>query len=173
VISVTKSVTVTSTNCPSGASPSPPAGTACPGGVLTYSLAYADVGPAASVGTHVGTEPYAAYTALEGWAINVFEDGSGYGAYANVGSGAASNGGTWGASSFGLNAAPADTTSGTTYTYYLCTAVNACPTTSTFSTGTYPSKTAGPNVFSALIGGVNYMLPVGGSGTITYNVTVK
>ncbi|HTV72824.1 MAG TPA: hypothetical protein VME66_03845 [Candidatus Acidoferrales bacterium] len=151
VIKLTKSVTVVSTNCPSGASPSPPAGTVCPGGVLQYSVAYANVAPIASTTTNVGTQPAWSYAALypEAGQLVITENGSV---------------GNWGANTFGLNAAPTATTSGTTFAY---------SGGSAFASGTYPSMTAGYTSFTATIGGSTYQLPPGGSGTITFNVTVR
>jgi hypothetical protein len=159
VVTLTNSVSVTSSNCPSGASPSPPAGTVCPGGVLHYALAYANVAPAAAVGVNVGTEPAFAYAALTMTAGALTDDGT-----------AAGN--TWGADSFGLNAAATDTTSGTTFAYYACT--TSCASSSSFASGTYPSITAGPNKFIATIGGSpSYQIVPGASGTISFNVTVR
>jgi hypothetical protein len=149
VIKLTKSVSVTSTNCAN----SPPAGTVCPGGVLQYSEAYSNVAPSVAVTTNVGTEPSFAYAALKTGAGQVVltEDG-------------AASGNNWGANSFGLNAAPGDTTSGTTYAY---------SGGSGFASGTYPTITAGYTKFIATIGGASGTLAPGASGTITFNVTVR
>jgi hypothetical protein len=148
-IKLTKSVSVTSTNCAN----SPPAGDVCPGGVLQYSEAYANVAPSVAVTTNVGTEPTFAYAAIKTGAgqVAITEDG---GASAN----------NWGANSFGLNAAPSDTTSGTTYSY---------SGGSAFASGTYPSITAGYTKFIATIGGASGTLAAGASGTITFNVTIR
>ncbi|MGP6159918.1 MAG: hypothetical protein ACLPYS_20885, partial [Vulcanimicrobiaceae bacterium] len=63
-LKLTKSVVVTSTNCPSGVTAG--AGATCPGGVLTYTLAFADLAPAglAAGGTGLGTEPAFATNAI-------------------------------------------------------------------------------------------------------------
>jgi hypothetical protein len=149
VIKLTKLVSVTSTNCAN----SPPAGTVCPGGVLQYSEAYTNIAPSAAVNTNVGTEPSFAYAALKTGAgqVAITEDGN-------------ASGNNWATDSFGLSAAPSDTTSGTTYSY---------SGASGFASGTYPSITAGYTKFIATIGGASATLAPGASGTITFNVTIR
>jgi hypothetical protein len=154
-VKLTTSVSVTSTNCPSGASPAPPAGTVCPGGVLAYTVTYLNVAPAAVApgGANAGTEPV--------WAVAGVTTGAGTLALTEDGNAA---GNSWGTNTFGLNAAPSDSTGGTTYSY---------APSSTFASGTYPSITAGPSSFVATVGGASFKLQPGTSGTITFNVTVK
>jgi hypothetical protein len=96
----TKTVTVTSANCPAGASPSPPAGTVCPGGTLQYTLDYRNImkGPGAG-----STIPAAAQLFSKPGTLVIAEDGA-----------AGTN--TWAANSGGLLAAATDTTAGTTFT---------------------------------------------------------
>jgi hypothetical protein len=159
VVTLSNSLAVMSTNCPSGTSSSPPAGTVCPGGVLHYTLAYANIAPAAAVGSHVGTEPSFAYAALIMTAGTLVDDGT-------------ATGNTWGADSFGLSAAASDTVLGTTFAYYSCTP--SCAPTNTFASGTYPILAVGPNKFTATIGGSgSYQIVPGASGAITFNVTVR
>ena len=124
----------------------------CPGGVLGYSIAYANIVPSAT-STHLGTEPSFAYAALNGGTggLVITCDGS-------------ASGNAWAANTFGLNAAPSDTTANTTYVYTPNIA---------FASGTYPSITAGPTKFVATVGGASGALSMGGSGTISFNVTVK
>jgi hypothetical protein len=126
---------------------------ACPGAVLTYSIAYLNVAPAASTGTNVGGELSWMYAALNITAGSLVITADG-GAAGNV----------WDTDSFGLNAAPSDTTSGTTYVYTPNIA---------FATGTYPNITAGPTKFVATVGGASGVVNAGGSGTITYNVRLQ
>jgi hypothetical protein len=146
VMKLTKSFTITSNNCPVTA----PANTVCPGGIIQYSVAYLDVTPAAMT-TNKGTDPAFAYaaTSTQAGTFIVTEDGSV---------------GNWATNTFGLNAAPTDTTSGTTYAY---------SSGSAFASGTYPGMTAGYTKFTATVGGAAYSLPPAASGTITFNVTVK
>jgi hypothetical protein len=153
VLELTQTVAVTSTNCPAGISPTNLG--ACPGGVLTYSLGYTNIAPTGSTVTNKGSEPLFAYNALisKAGGVVITVDGT-------------VAGNLWAANTFGLNAAPSDTTAGTTYTY---TGPNL------FSSGTYPSNTSGHTGFIATVGGVGAgnILLAGQSGTITYNVTVK
>jgi hypothetical protein len=150
VMKLTKSFSINSTNCPAGESPSPPANTVCPGGVIKYSLVYSDVVPTATM-TNIGTEPVWAYAACstQSGTFIVTEDGTV---------------GNWATNTFGLNAAPTDTTSGTTFAY---------SSGSAFASGTYPSMTAGYTKFTATVGGSSGTLVPGGSGTISFTVTVR
>ena len=154
-VKLTAAVSVTSTNCPAGASPAPPAGTVCPGGVLQYTVTYLNVAPAAVApgGTNAGTEP--------AWALAGITTGAGTLALTEDGN---ASGNSWGTNTFGLNAAPSDTTGGTTYTYL---------PSGTFASGAYPAITAGPSSFVATVGGAAFKLQPGLTGTITFNVTVK
>lgn len=150
VLQLTQTVAVTSTNCPAGISPTNLG--ACPGGVLAYSLIHTNIAPTGSTVTNVGSEPTFAYNALI----------SSAGGTVITADGTAANN-AWATYSFGLNAAPSDTTAGTTYAY----------TGSGFASGTYPTVTAGYTKFIATIGGGAHQVVAGETGTITYNVTVK
>ncbi|HEY0871756.1 MAG TPA: hypothetical protein VGD55_15255, partial [Acidothermaceae bacterium] len=151
VMKLTKSFSITSTNCPAGASPGPPANTVCPGGIIQYSIAYVNTVPAAMT-TNIGTESSLTWafaaTSTQAGTFLITDDGAV---------------GNWSTYTFGLNAAPSDTTASTTYAY----------TGSAFASGTYPSMTAGYSKFVATVGGSSFQCVPGTSGTITYNVTVK
>jgi hypothetical protein len=170
-LTITKSVVVTSTNCPSGTNPAGPANgnatAVCPGGVLTYSLAYQNVASAnleaggTGLGTSPNAEPAFATNALNPTNVLVTEDGA---ASNSSGTTYANN---WTADTFGLNAAASDSgyASATSFTYY--------PANLSFaSSGPYPNITAGYNKFTALLNGGSAVKP-GTTGTITFNVTVK
>jgi len=88
---LTKSVAVTSNGCPPGVSP--PAGGACPGGVLTYSLDYRNIAVAGN-GTEVANSGL--FLATKPGTLILSEDG-------------AAIGNTWAANTNGLNAAATDT----------------------------------------------------------------
>ncbi len=153
-VELTKTVTILSNGCPNE-SPGPPAGTVCPSGVIKYSVAYQNTAPAtvAPGGTNAGTEP--------AWALAGITTNAGTLAITEDG---AANGNNWTTYTFGLNAAPVDTTGGTTYVYTPNIA---------FAHGTYPNITAGPTKFVATVGGLAFNLQPGASGTITFNVTVQ
>jgi len=153
-VKVTKSQAIVS-NCPG--TPAPPANSVCPGGTITYTLAYANIAPAALAagGSGLGTEPAFATNAINvsAGSLTVSDDGT-----------AGTN--SWAASSFGIDAsvAPSSTTSGTTFTYTPATAL---------STGTYPAKTQGPTKIAAVVGGTTGVLAPGASGNVVFQVTVK
>jgi hypothetical protein len=152
-IKVTKSQAIVS-NCPG--TPAAAAGTVCPGGTITYTLAYANVAPAALAngGAALGTEPAFATNAINigSGTLTVTDDGTATG--------------SWSASTFGIDAtvAPASSTSGTTFTYTPSVAL---------SSGTYPAKTQGPTKIAAQIGGTTGVLVPGASGNVVFQVTVK
>jgi hypothetical protein len=160
VVKVTKSQAIVA-NCPTGATPAPPANTVCPSGTITYTLAYQNVAPAALAGggSGVGTEPG---FALNGLNVNagtlvVLDDGTVTNGWAT-----ATN-----PSTYGVDAAvaPASTTTGTVFTYTPNVAL---------SSGTYgTTKTTGPSKISAQIGGATGTLAPGASGTVTFQVTVR
>jgi len=106
---LTKSVAVTSNGCPPGVSP--PAGGACPGGVLTYSVDYRNIAVAGN-GTEVANA--ALFLATKPGTLVLAEDG-------------AAIGNTWAANTNGLNAAATDTPG------------TGGPWTSTFTTNTTAS----------------------------------
>jgi hypothetical protein len=168
-LKITKSVVATTTNCPAGASPVGPANgsttAVCPGGVLTYSLAYQNLAPAglATGGTGLGTEPAFATNSINLSSVLLTEDGS-----ASCSSGCTAYTNNWGSNTYGLNAAPADSlyTTKTTFTPSSGTA---------YASGTYPTMTAGYTKFTAGLNatGTPATVKPGDSGTITFNVTVK
>jgi hypothetical protein len=152
-VKVTKSQAIVS-NC--SGTPAPAAGTVCPGGTITYTLAYANVAPAALAngGTGLGTEPAFATNAINigAGSLTVTDDGTATG--------------SWSASTFGIDAAvaPSSTTTGTTFTYTPAVAL---------SSGTYPAKTQGPTKIAALVGGTTGVLAPGATGNVVFQVTVK
>jgi hypothetical protein len=160
---LTKSVVVTTSNCPAGASPSAPANAVCPGGVLTYSLAYANLAPAGlASGTGLGTEPAFATNAINLSSVLLTEDGAATSATGTVYTN------NWATNTYGLNAAPADSFYGATTTF--------TPTgAAAYASGTYPTMTAGYTKFTAGLNATGSPATVkpGASGTITFNVTVK
>ncbi|HEV3154110.1 MAG TPA: hypothetical protein VGZ02_09935 [Candidatus Baltobacteraceae bacterium] len=95
-IALTKSVTVTSSGCPAGTSPSYGAGALCPGGVLTYSIDYRNI---AVTGGSGNTEPANALLSTKAGQLVITDDG-------------AAIGNTWAANTNGLNAAATDTPGG-------------------------------------------------------------
>jgi len=134
-------------NC--SGTPTAVAGTVCPGGTITYSLAYKNNAPAALAtgGTGVGTEPAFALNGLVAQAPTVVDDGT--------------TTGSWGASTYGIDAVVAPVIpAGGTATYTPAVAL---------STGTGTAKTQGPTKISVLLGTVQ----PGVSGTISFQVTVK
>jgi len=151
-VKLTKTQAIVS-NC----SGTPAPGAVCPGGTITYTLSYANVAPAAlaSGGSGLGTEPAFATNA-----INVTVGGA---VLADDGTIA----GGWAANTFGIDAAPApsSTTAGTVFTY-----TPSVP----LSSGAYPNaKTQGPTKISAQIGGSTGLLGPGTSGNVVFQVTVR
>ncbi len=156
------------TNCPSVSSGTEPAngGTSgiCPGGTLLYVITYQNVAPSwfAAGSSALGTEPAFAANAVNLSNVAITEDGA-----ATCSSGCPTYTNNWATTTFGLNAAPVDSTFGTstTYTYYNGTA---------FASGTYPNMTAGYTKFKATLNAAsNPSVKPGVSGAITFNVTVK
>jgi hypothetical protein len=96
----TKTMTVTSSNCPAGSTPSAPAGTVCPGGTIQYTLDYRNImkGPGAGA-----TIPVSAQLFSKPGTLVVTEDGA-----------AGSN--NWATFSDGLLAPATDTTAGSVFT---------------------------------------------------------
>jgi hypothetical protein len=155
-IKLTKAQSVLS-NCPGGSTTPSVAGTnapVCPGGTIDYTITYANVAPAAQAanGAALGTEPAFALNGLTTAAgkLNVLEDGTAAG--------------SWFASTFGIDAAPAPaiSTTGSSFTYAGTTTLHAAGST-----------TKGPSGFTAAIGGATFQLAPGASGTITFQVTVQ
>jgi hypothetical protein len=139
--------------------------TVCPGGTLKYVTTYANVAPAGSVMTNRGTEPSFAYAALlaSSAGLTITSDGT------------ISNG--WAASTFGLDGglavgstatAPVASDALVTLT---CQGVACSP--GDLASGTYPTMSTGANLITATIPQVALSLAPGGSGTITYYVTVR
>jgi hypothetical protein len=162
-LKITKSVAVSSTNCPSGVTAG--AGATCPGGVLAYTLAYANLAPAglATGGTGLGTEPAFATNSINLSTVAVTEDGN-----ATCSSGCTAYTNNWGTTTYGLNAAPVDSLYGAKTTF--------TPSSGTaYASGTYPTMTAGYTKFIAGLNatGTPATVKPGDSGSITFNVTVK
>ncbi|MGP6157293.1 MAG: beta strand repeat-containing protein [Vulcanimicrobiaceae bacterium] len=159
-LKITKSVVATTTHCPAGTTPSGPANgsttAVCPGGVLTYTLAYQNVAASflAPGSAALGTEPAFATNALNLASVVITEDGA--------------TGNNWATNTFGLNAVPVDSLYGAKTTI--------TPSNGTqYASGTYPSMTAGYTKFTAALdaGGSPATVKPGDSGTITFSVTAK
>jgi hypothetical protein len=111
-IALTKSVNVTSTNCPSGALPSLPSSSptgaeVCPGGTLQYTVDYRNL----VLGT-ASTNVSFAQTFTQAGLLNIDDDGTGTGGGTLALGGAFTNGnytsGNWGVYTNGLTGAPTD-----------------------------------------------------------------
>ena len=145
-VTLTKTQTIVSTGCPAGASATPPttgvgSPGVCPGGVIQYSIKYANNAPAgiAPGGVGIGTEPTFATNGvdLSAGSLLLTEDGA-----ANPGTGA----NTWATYTYGVNSPGAnDTTTGTTFAYSNGPGF--------YSTGT---TTAGYTKLVATVGGTSY-----------------
>ncbi len=146
-LQVTKSQTIV-TNC--SGTPAPTSATAvCPGGTITYTLAYKNLAPAAlaTSGSGIGTEPTFATNAIEVSTAVISDDGT-------LGSN------NWSTTTFGIDANVAPSLNGGTATY--------TPNVP-LSTGTYPAKTQGPTKISVSLPGT---IQPGTSGAISFQVTV-
>jgi len=155
VVELQDGLSVSSSGCPAGASPAPPANTVCPGGTVSFTVTYTNLCPSA-VGSNLGSEPVFAYNALytQAGTLVVTDDGNA----APAGTPSANN---WATYTFGLNAAPTGAPANTSYAY---------SGASGFASGTYPSITGGYTKFVATIGGSSFVLGPGGTGTITCTV---
>ncbi|MGB8267744.1 MAG: hypothetical protein WCE44_15580, partial [Candidatus Velthaea sp.] len=168
-LKLAKSVVATTTNCPAGTTPSGPANgsttAVCPGGVLTYSLAYQNLAPAglATGGSGLGSEPAFATNSINLSSVLLTEDGS-----ASCATGCTAYTNNWATNTYGLNAAPVDSLYGSKTTFTPSAG-------SAYATGTYPSMTAGYTKFAATLNatGTPATVKPGDSGIITFNVTVK
>jgi hypothetical protein len=152
VVKLTNSVSVTTTNCPASMSPSNSG--VCPGGKLTFSVAYQNIIPTAT-SSNLGTEPTFAYNTCYASAggLLITDDGQ------DNPSGAPSAN-NWVTYTNGIQAAATDTTSNTVFTYY---------TAGGSTTTTFP----GPAKLTAQVGGASYQLAPGQSGTISFTAIVK
>jgi hypothetical protein len=151
-IQVTKSQTIV-TNCSGTPAPTLPTAV-CPGGTITYNLAYKNVAPAALAapgGAGIGTEPAFALNGIVANGVTIADDGT---------SATGPTGNNWATTTFGIDAAPAPVLNGGTATY---------SPTATLSGGTYPAKTQGPTKISVVLPGT---VAPGTSGTISFSVTV-
>lgn len=150
-IQLTKSQAVV-TNCPSG-STGQTANAPCPGGTLTYTLAYANLAPAASFagGTYAGTEPAFATNAM-----TTAGSGAGLFTITEDGTGADPNapGNNWATYTNGLSAAPS-TSGSTTFTFVYAPTVGTA---------------AGSSKFTATAGGA---IAPGASGSVVFSAIVK
>lgn len=180
-IALTKSVSVTSSNCPSGESPAYSTGV-CPGGVLAYTVDYRNL----VMGTSSTNASFAPCISQAG-SVTVTEDGT----QSTVSNSTTPN---WATFTTGLQLAPADNTSNgasrsggaaSTFTYY--TGIPATGATSSFTAGATKFvdvvggssfQLAPKGYFTSSISG-NPTLPVSSSaaidwqGTITFSLTVK
>jgi hypothetical protein len=120
----------------------------CPGGTITYSIAFASTAAIGSTGSNLGTEPSYATQGLTASNIVITEDGTGGNAQT------LSN--NWATYSNGLTAAP--------------TVVNTVGSTS--FTFVY-SPTAGTAVGSTKFTATATTIAAGSAGTISFSVTVK
>ena len=154
-LQLTKSA-VTAPNCPAGTTPAPVAGTVCPGGTITYSIAVKNIAPIGQAATGAGAANGEPAFAIAGISLKtgavITEDGTL----------AASS---WFTPTFGIDATVAPSyPTGTTPTY---------TTTGTGATGTLHatgSATKGPSGFTLLF---NNPITAGYSGTITFQITVQ
>lgn len=160
-VALTKSQSVTTTGCPAGVAPSYAAGTLCPTGVLQYVVDYRNL----VMGTTSTNVSFSSVGTQNG-SLQVTDDGT-----LSVASQTTTP--NW-ASFASITAAPVDTTSSTTYTYY--TGIPAAGGGSTtFSTT--------DTKFVDVVGGAsfqlvpkNYLAPSGtqgNQGTITFSIAVK
>lgn len=135
-LSVVKSVAVQTSTCAGGTG-------MCPGSVVKFSLTYTNTINSASAATENALSPVPYPLAKS---LTISDDGG--------------TNGNWGTFSNGLNSAPTDTTSGTTFTYT--------------KNGVPQGTAAGATQFVATIGGSGFSgLQPGASGSITFYVTVK
>jgi len=120
----------------------------CPGGTITYSIAFASTAPVGSVATNPGTEPTYATQGLTTSNIVITEDGTG----ANTNT----PGNNWATYSNGLIAAPVvtNTVGSTAFTFVY-------------------SPTAGTAVGSTKFTATATSIAAGSTGTIAFSVTVK
>jgi hypothetical protein len=165
-IALTKTQTITSTNCPSGVSPSYAAGTLCPGDTITYVLDYRNI-----VMGQSDTNVSFANVIVNAANLNVVDDGT-------LSSTSSATQNDWGYFTTGLQAVPAtrdpdgDTNSDLTFEYATGT-----------PRGTYSGTFAvGATAFEFTLAGSGQLVPRGynspsGSqdwaGTVTYTLTVK
>ncbi len=120
----------------------------CPGGTITYSIAFASTAPVGSVSTNPGTEPTYATAGLTTSNIVITEDGTG--------GNAQTQGNNWATYSNGLTAAPVvvNTAGATAFTFVY-------------------SPTAGTAAGSTKFTATASSIAAGSAGTISFSVTVK
>jgi hypothetical protein len=170
-VALTKSQSITSTNCPSGASPSYAANTVCTGDSIAYTVDYRNL----VLGTSDTNVSFNACTTQTGSGnVLIITDN---GTVTSSASSTTQN--NWGYFTTGLQAAPADKNSsasaraGTTFQYATGTPAGAY--SATFSAGaTAFQVTPGGTSFSLVP--KNYNSPSGSQdwqGTITFSLTVK
>ncbi len=161
-IALTKSQSVTSNGCPAGVSPSYAANTVCPTGVLKYTVDYRNL----VMGTSSTNASFSAVVTSAG-SLQITDDGT-------LSTSASSTTTPNWASFAAMTASPADTTTGSTYTYY--TGVPA-------SGGGSATWSSSATKFIDLVGGAafqlvpkNYNAPSasqGNQGTIQFSISVQ
>ncbi len=161
-VALTKSQNVTSNGCPSGVSPSYAANTVCPTGVLQYTVDYRNL----VMGTSSTNVSFASVTTQAG-SLQIGDDGT---LSVSASSTTIPN---W-ASFAAMTASPADSTAGSTYTYY--TGIPA-------SGGGSATWSVSATKFVDVVGGAafqlvpkNYNAPSasqGNQGTIQFSISVK
>lgn len=164
-VPIAKSSTVVTTGCPAGVSP--PSGV-CPGGVIKYSVQYANVVAGGGIGTE--GQVAAAFAQTQAGSLVVSDDGLG-----------GLNGTNWGSYTNGLINALSSGTSGSSCGVY-SSGWGACGDTTAGTTCTYDASHpggTGATSFACTIGGSSFQLyPPGftgktSSGTVTFSVQVK
>jgi hypothetical protein len=170
-VALTKSQSITSTNCPTGTTPTYANGTVCTGDSIAYTLDYRNL----VLGTSDTNVSFNACTTLTGSgnALAITDDGT------VTSSSSSTTQNNWAYFTTGLQVAPADKTSGsatrtgTTFTY--ATALPATTYSSTFTAGATAFKvTPGGTSFSLVP--KNYNSPTSSQdwqGTITFSLIVK
>lgn len=150
VVRLINAATASTTNC--RMQETTPAGGACRGAVLSYTIAYENIAPA-EVASNLGTEPAFAYGPCytAPGSLLITDDGEAF----PSGAAAPNN---WLTYTDAIAAAATDTTANTVFTY---------------SPSGLATFSASQTKFIAQIGGPGYQLPPGGSGTVAFTAVVK
>lgn len=164
-VPIAKSTTVVTTGCPSGVSP--PSGV-CPGGVIKYSVQYANI----VTGGGIGTEGQVAslFPETQAGTLAISDDGLG-----------GLNGTNWGTYTNGLvnplSAGTAGSTCGVNSSGWGACGDTTAGTTCTYDAG-HPAGTSATSFICTIGGGAFQLYPSGftgktSSGTVTFAVQVK